>query len=360
MFNSDEKRPKRRFGTMEPKSRSSSSYSVFNLPDPDEDALPPRMEMKFKKSTMRLKKSNKKSTSIDNIETIKKTSEVKSTRKSVSGAAKKKLSSETTRRKIAPSIVYHPSDDESSTFTGTTGSNSQSSELAATQSDRVEGPPLKRRATATNSVLAAVSEYLEEGEQSDEEGEIRFPASSTSASAAAAMVLTDTLEQDWSFNLPPSPMRSASPALKSSPSSGVGDAVTAAEALTSLMHTSVSLAERQVRSTKPERRPPLGTLNRNIPTEQQQEAVQVNKVKTSAIARRSLPALSIPKVSTPTDSIEDIDSDDSPRAGPGQPPASSLALDVSTTRRTTTAPVSIPRAPVGMRFKALIGKRNRG
>jgi hypothetical protein len=145
-----ESKPKRRFGN--PSSQASSSkqargspaLSVFNLPEGEEwtdEALPPRQGMM---STMRYRKGQQSTKTVRrNIDVnasrasqLKKMSQgkvkagtrtprpkSKGTSRDSGGISPKK------RPKTRHSIVYHPSDDESSTFTGTPGSESVTSVL---------------------------------------------------------------------------------------------------------------------------------------------------------------------------------------------------------------------------------------
>ena len=132
-----ENKPKRRFGNPSSQAASSkqgrsspSALSVFNLPIGEEwtdEYLPPRQGM----STMRYRKGQKSTRSvIRNIDVN--ASRLSKLRKMSQGKAKagtrtprpksKAINKSGTTPKKRHSILYHPSDDESSTFTGTPGS----------------------------------------------------------------------------------------------------------------------------------------------------------------------------------------------------------------------------------------------
>ena len=183
-----ESRPKRRFGN--PSSQASSSkqartspsaFSVFNLPEGEEwtdEALPPRQGM----STMRYRKGQKsprvvlrdidintaRSTQLKKMAQGKAKAGTRTPRPKSKGAGTSSGDvSPKKRHKKRHSIVYHPSDDESSTFTGTPGSESVTSVHREEQREPSLSPIHEH---ADTSMVAEQWQVQQEEEEEEEEG----------------------------------------------------------------------------------------------------------------------------------------------------------------------------------------------
>jgi len=200
-----ESRPKRRFGN--PSSQASSSkqartspsaFSVFNLPEGEEwtdEALPPRQGM----STMRYRKGQKSPRAVlrdIDINTARSTQ----LKKMAQGKAKagtrtprpKSKGAGTSSGDVSPkkrpkkrhSIVYHPSDDESSTFTGTPGSESVTSVHREEQREPSLSPIHEHADTSMVVEQWQLQQQQQEEEEEEEEEREGIGGEATPLSAA--------------------------------------------------------------------------------------------------------------------------------------------------------------------------------